>query len=155
MNMAGTALDSLQALDLSSFLLNGYQVFSPGEQTSENEAVRPALPPPPPKADVKHSWHVEKASLHIDIELSFHNLSLETGLRPSHKLVCTSQQKATHTHTHTCTHTHAHAHTYASTHTLVLFMLFKRQRVGSPPLVQDTSPLKGIQTSLSFVILQF
>jgi len=67
--MAGRALDLLRGLDLSIFLLNSYQFFFPGEKTSEHEAVRSALPPPPPKTEVKTSWHVDKAFLHIDIQI--------------------------------------------------------------------------------------
>jgi len=80
-------------------------------KTSEHDTVRSAFPAPPPKTEVYHkasqdSWHVDKASLHFDIILLFPNLSLEIGLQPSHKLVCTSRQKDTNTHTHTHTHTH-------------------------------------------------
>ena len=101
MYMAGTALDSPWALDLSSFLLNGYKVFSPGErhQNMKLFAQHPQLHPQKQKyttTQVKSSWHVDKASLHINIILLFENLSLATGLQTSHKLVCTSQQKATH-----------------------------------------------------------
>jgi len=39
---------------------------------------------------VMPSWHVDKASLHIDILLLFQNLSLEIGLQPTHKLVHSS-----------------------------------------------------------------
>ena len=122
--MTGRAPDSLRALDLSSFLLNGYKVFFSRGKTSEHEAVCSPLPPPTPKAEVKPSWHVDKASLHTDIQLLFQNLSMEIGLQTSHKLVCTSQQKATHTHTHTQTythtptHSHTHTHTHKHTHTL-------------------------------------
>ena len=96
-----TALDSLKDLDLSSFLLNGYQAFSPGERrwNMKLSAQHPHLHLHKPNyttTQVKSSWHVDKPSLHIDIILLFQNLSLEIGLHPSHKLLCTSQQKATH-----------------------------------------------------------
>jgi len=84
---------------------------------SEHEAVRTALPHPPLKTGVKTSWHVDKASFHIDIQHLFQNLSLEIGLQTSHNIVFTSQQKATHTHTRTHTHTHKRTHPHTNTHT--------------------------------------
>jgi len=78
MYMVETTLDSLRALDLSSFLLNGYQVFCPGErrQNMKMSAQQPDLHPQKQKyttTQVKPSWHVDKASLHIDIIIFLQN----------------------------------------------------------------------------------
>ena len=97
MYMAGTALVSLQALDLSSFLLNGYQVFSPRERRQNVKlSAQQTQKQKYTATQVKPSWHVDDDSLHIDIILLFQNWNLEIGLQTSHKLVCTSEQKATH-----------------------------------------------------------
>jgi len=119
--MAGRALESLCGLELSSFILNGYQVFFPGEKASEYEAFLSALPHAAPKSEVKLSWLVDKASLHIDIQLLFQKLDREIRLQTSHKLVRTSQQKRTpHTHTSNHTHTHpTHLPTHSHTHSEV------------------------------------
>ena len=95
--MAGTALGSLRALELSSFLLNVYQVFSPRERRQNIKlSAQHTQKQKYTATQVKPSWHVDDDSLHIDIILLFQNWNLEIGLQPSHKLVCTSQQKDTH-----------------------------------------------------------
>jgi len=78
---------------------------------------------------VTPSWHVDKASLHIDIIHLFQNLNLEIGLQLTQKLVhsshqnathtctCTHRHTQTHTHTHTPTHTYTHPHIHTHTHT--------------------------------------
>ena len=70
---------------------------------------------------VTPSWHVDKASLHIDIIHLFQNLNLEIGLQLTQKLVHSSHQNATHTctctHRHTQTHTHSHTHPHIHTPT--------------------------------------
>jgi len=97
MYMAGTALVSLRALELSRFLLNGNQVFSPRERRQNMKvSAQHTQKQKHTTTKVKPSRHVDDDSLHIDIILLFQILSLEIGLQPSHKLVCTSQQKATH-----------------------------------------------------------
>ena len=109
--MAETALDLLWTRVLSSFLLNGFQVFSPGKgsQNMKVSAQHIHLHPQKQKystTKVKSSWLVDKASLHIDIILLFQNLNLEIGLQPSPKLVWTSHQKAT--HIYFCIHQEEH-----------------------------------------------
>ena len=108
--MAGRALDSLRALDLSIFLLKGYQIFFSRGKDVRTWSCPLSTPTSTPEAEVKPSWHVDKASLHIDIQLLFQTLNLEIGPQPSHKLVCTSQQND-HTHAHARTPTHTHTHT--------------------------------------------
>jgi hypothetical protein len=93
----------LLALDLFSLLLNGYQdSFSRGKRcqnmklTTQLPHFQSHLHPPEQNYTTTHvmpSWHVNTASLHIDIILLFQNLSLEIGLKPTHKFL----QNATNT----------------------------------------------------------
>ena len=96
--------DWLLALDLSSFLLSGYQDSFSREKMSEDEADRspPPLPTPPQPPTVnyhnpRHTFTAyNTASLHTDI-LLFQNLSLEIWQQPTYKLVHSSLQNATYT----------------------------------------------------------
>ena len=114
MYMARTALESLQTLDLSSFLLNGYLVFSPGERRQHMKlSAQHQLHPPIQKyttTQVKTSWHVDRASLHIDITLLFPEL--EPGNRTANFTQVSLYQSAKkHTHTQKCKQYVATAHT--------------------------------------------
>jgi len=108
MYMAGTALDLLWALDLSSFLFNGYHDFTPAERrlNMKLSAQQSHFHPPKQKCtttQVKTSWHVDKASLHIEIILLFPKL--EPGNRTATLTQVSLYQPAkthTHTHTHRC-----------------------------------------------------
>ena len=81
------------------------RALSSGEKMSEHEADHS---PPPLPTHVMPFWHVDTASLHIHIILSFQNLSLEIGLQPTHKFL----QNATNT-LHIpllCAHDYQHKH---------------------------------------------
>ena len=58
--------------------------------TTHHPHPQPYLHPPEQNYTTTHvtpSWHVDTASLHIHIILSFQNLSLEIGLQPTHKFL--------------------------------------------------------------------
>ena len=102
------------------------RIFLPRKRRQEMNlpAQHSHLHPPKQKCTTTHvktSWHVEKASLHIDILLF---LEIEPGNRTANFTQVSFYQPAkshthTHTQTHTCTHTctHAHMHTQMHTHT--------------------------------------
>ena len=107
--------DWLLALDLSSFLLSGYQ-----DSFSRWKDVRrwswPLTTPTPNPTSTPHSklYHNPRhtftacntASLHTDIILLFQNLSLEIRQQPTHKLVHSSLQSATYTQVSAQYHKH-------------------------------------------------
>ena len=114
MYMAGTSLDSPWALDLTRYLLNAYKVFSPGERRQHMKlSAQHQLHPPIQKyttTQVKTSWHVDRASLHIDITLLFPEL--EPGNRTANFTQVSLYQSAKkHTHTQKCKQYVATAHT--------------------------------------------
>jgi len=114
---AGRALDLLRGLEKFSFLLNAYQVFPQGK-IHQNLKLWLSIPTCKPRTRSQASWHVEKASLLIDIQHFLLNLSQERGLqvRWYQPAKDTHTHTQTHKNTHKNTHTHTHKHTQTRTH---------------------------------------